>query len=156
MDVKSKISIFKKIGKKSDVLVEPKRVIEPQCVVSKRANDDEAHDSKLQIPWSEIIINTTDISTCLLGRGSFGIVIRATWKRNNREKYVAVKFLAKSSMTLSRANTYDEACMKAWDEVELMKEAEQNLADSDCIVKAFGVCEGALPVNLCKLFNLPH
>ncbi len=36
-----------------------------------------------------------------------------------------------------------------------MKEAERSLADNDCIVRAFGVCEGILPFKMAKLFNLP-
>jgi serine/threonine protein kinase len=48
--------------------------------------------------------------------------------------------------------TYEFVVDKFWLEMERMVDAEQNmLAHNDCVVRAFGICEGVMPEALQKL-----
>ena len=112
--------------------------------------------NRLKINWSNILVNASRKEECLLGQSSHGAVIKAIWKKNNREIDVAIKFLTKSNALVGdNSSSFEDLSAAAWKEVGLMKEAENCLADSDCIVKAFGIAEGPLPERIAYLFGLP-
>lgn len=114
---------------------------------------------KEYIDWNDIYIKK-DAEEALLGKGSFGTVVRAVWevKRYDGsiidEVDVAVKVLTKSSSQAQTDAEYQEIIQRAINEVVLLKEAEKSIGSSENIVRAYGVAKGILPHDLTTLFNI--
>lgn len=94
----------------------------------------------------------------ILGEGTFGIVIRATWDRNagtdhpSKEVEVAIKIVKKPLSTLDD-NGRDKIIQEVIQEVTVLKNAEQ-VMHGDCIAKVFGVAVGNLPGDVARCFNV--
>ena len=115
----------------------------------------EGRDPKLKIRWQDILLISDDPSDCIIGRGNSGMILHAIWKRNNRQIDVAIKVIVKPRHKGPNDKAFDDICNKMWDEIELIKEAERSMANNDCIIKAYGLCHGQLPLQLSTMFTLP-
>jgi serine/threonine protein kinase len=112
------------------------------------------------IKWSDIQVKTATAEEAILGTGSFGTVIRASWifRRLDgsmiQEVEVAVKVLTRSSSNTSSDEEYYDIINRAVGEVVLLQNAERTIGSADRIVRAYGVAKGILPRDLTTLFNI--
>lgn len=109
------------------------------------------------ICWSDIQLepSSTSYSECLIGKGSFGAVFRGEYKPRIGSKvprHVAIKVVTKSM--LLEANKYNNFASMLLREINVIREANKNINDLDCIVKVYGGVQGRLSQTLASAFQL--
>ena len=137
----------------------------------------------LRIPWSRLAITGTDGSAATLGRGAYGVVVRATWTTHEQPltsdkandtaagaggaarsrilsssmtgRMVAVKVTTRA-MAVNAGRDFDTEKKRAIAEALVVVEAGRRGGEflKDDLVEVFGFSEGALPAELTAYFNV--
>lgn len=108
---------------------------------------------KARINWNELLFDTSKKDT-VLGYGVFGVVLRATWNtKDGKSLDVAVKLFIQQTNSLPEEEFF-KMCSAAYDEVEVMRRAENSIGSADSIVKAYGLLMGPLPAPLAAVLDL--
>jgi hypothetical protein len=119
-------------------------------------NDPEAK-AILKINWGTITPSTAASEKSIVGVGSFGTVLRGSWRHNGQVEDVAVKVVtnARGSDYTSRFN-YDLLYKSAVEEVKVILKAQNGVRDSgfeDCTIKVWGIARGKLKGIIPALAN---
>lgn len=112
-------------------------------------------DTVESIPWSDVSIDTTVEQKGFLGKGSFSIVMRGYWTRNQRgrPRPVAIKIFTSSIAEVSSAN-FDALCEEAMKEARILLKAKQAMHNADHIINVYGVAIGPLSESLSAAFPI--
>jgi len=112
------------------------------------------------IDWSRVELKSGNLNECVLGKGSFGTVIRAllrvpkTEATEEQTVEVAVKVLTTATAHLTMEDRFNVICRKACKEVAVMAHAEKEMIAKHCIVHIHGVAQGRLPPDFLRIFSL--
>lgn len=113
------------------------------------------------IDWASLKVISNDKNECIIGKGSFGVVIKGTYVQpstavsNNTENVtVAIKVITKTLQFNARKDTMQNAFKNAIQEVKIVIVAERKIFHKDCIIKVYGVATGALPKDVCAMMSL--
>jgi serine/threonine protein kinase len=131
--------------------------------------------------WSDVVLYSTtmDENDAFVGKGSFARVFRARIllsydvqnTSTNRTKNgladnssteseeplwteVVVKVMTESLISSSKRKVRTTPLQRAIEEVTTLLDTESKITYKDCITKVYGICEGRLPVNLCRLMKV--
>ena len=110
----------------------------------------------LSINWKDVYLMSKDSREATIGKGSFGIVVKARWVPKTpaggmgMAQEVAIKVFSNG---LVQSVNFETLAAKVVKEAKIMKHAERNLV-SDCYVKVYGIAHGTLPRNLAAAFGV--
>lgn len=107
----------------------------------------------LNIEWSEIQLPRVDSSRDLiLGKGSFGTVIRAIWTKDGIKKEVAIKVQTQVFRTKKDKREFEKVRKRAGREAFMMMVARSKL-DSTLITDVYGIIDGPIPINIASVLK---
>lgn len=110
-------------------------------------------DDLTYIDWNHIKVKGS-AKEAILGKGSFGTVIKAYWQAGSREVEVAVKVMTRSTAQAASDEEYADVCRRAVEEATLLRSTERRIGSAERIVQALGVARGTLPASLTALFDV--
>jgi hypothetical protein len=127
-------------------------------------DDDEASDGSSdigeyegvqvsEISWSEISLPELATSDLILGKGSFGTVIRAVWRHQNCDREVAIKVQTRSFQpSRQHRRAFKKVRRRARKEAGMMVLVRQKV-NSNVITDAYGIIDGPLPDSVANLLR---
>ena len=112
---------------------------------------------KNDINWNDIRMYKTDNpQIMILGNGGFGTIVKALWQFNpstpNQVVEVAVKVVQESSV--EKKEDYEKVLNDIQTRIDKIREADDKIVYKDCIIQAYGLCRGTLPLEITQLFQL--
>lgn len=109
-----------------------------------------------KIRWEDIFI--VDPLRCTIGKGSFGVVIRAVLRASLRDQpimdhKVAIKLMAKAAHELEQ-DEKDHYLRTAVEEAGIVIDVRNKMILKDTIIDIYGVADGVLPFHLSDALNI--